>query len=60
MFDRVQQWLHQLVIAVPGEVSVCEFDCDRTECRFGDWVSCRRRLGQEPEKSLEDSDSRTG
>lgn len=44
MIDRLQQWLHRLIVQVPGEVSVCEFECHKQQCLQGDWQRCTRRL----------------
>jgi hypothetical protein len=46
MFDRLQQWLHRLVVSVPREVSVCEFECHEQQCLMGDWQHCARRMGR--------------
>jgi hypothetical protein len=45
-------WLHRLldrlargtVEDVPEEISACEFECRRLECREGEWDRCPRRL----------------
>ena len=34
----------QIVADVPPEVARCEFDCRKTQCRFGEWVNCKNRL----------------
>jgi hypothetical protein len=44
MIDKLQEWLHRLVVSVPREVAVCEFDCHKAQCRMGDWQRCKRRL----------------
>ena len=53
----------RLVEEVVGEVphgdALCEFDCPKTQCRTGEWATCKRRLahttqgvgpGADPEK----------
>jgi hypothetical protein len=43
--NRLQSWLsRQLVQDVPDEVSVCEYECNRTDCRIGQWNTCEKRL----------------
>lgn len=42
---RIKRWLRAQVQEVPEALAVCEFDCDRPDCRMGDWQSCERRLG---------------
>jgi len=40
----------RLVEEVIGEVprgdELCEFDCAKTQCRMGEWATCKRRLAQ--------------
>ncbi len=33
-----------LVETVPNDIALCEFDCRKTQCSFGEWESCGRRL----------------
>ena len=40
MFDKLLQWL---VKEIPEELSVCEFDCWKTECTVSDWTVCKLR-----------------
>lgn len=43
---RLGRWLRdQVVQEVPESLAVCEFDCDRPDCRTGDWERCERRHG---------------
>ena len=44
-FGTLRLWLkNQIVADVPPEVALCEFDCRKTECQFGEWVNCKNRL----------------
>jgi len=43
MFGVFQRWLSKLIPEVPEEISACEFDCRKRECRMGDWSQCERR-----------------
>lgn len=36
--------LNQIVQDVPEEIAICEFDCDKPQCRFDTWACCERRL----------------
>jgi hypothetical protein len=56
MFDGLQQWLHRLVVAVPEELSVCEFDCHEPNCRMGDWACCRHRMEEAAERCREEGE----
>jgi hypothetical protein len=50
--DKKASWLRRLldrsarraVDDVPAEISVCEFECRKLECREGHWETCARRL----------------
>lgn len=44
MFGKLINWLKIPVARVPEEIAVCEFDCDREECRLEDWEHCELRL----------------
>jgi hypothetical protein len=44
MFGKLIKWLKIPVARVPEDIAVCEFDCDREECRLEDWEHCERRL----------------
>jgi len=35
---------NEIVGNVPPETAVCEFDCRKQECRYGEWATCDRRL----------------
>lgn len=43
MFGAFLRWLSKLISGVPEEISACEFDCRKRECRMGDWSQCVRR-----------------
>jgi hypothetical protein len=43
MFSAFLRWLAKLIPEVPEEISACEFDCRKRECRMGDWSKCVRR-----------------
>lgn len=44
MLRKLLSWLKNPVAEVPEEIAACEFDCSKTECLFGDWLQCERRL----------------
>jgi hypothetical protein len=45
----LHDWIRRQIGKVPDEDAVCEFDCRRLTCRFGDWERCdRRRRGGLP------------
>jgi hypothetical protein len=54
MLDKLMQWLVRSGESSPDDMDVCEFDCRKTECLQGDWVTCERRLAaqraQHPEQ----------
>jgi hypothetical protein len=38
-------WLKgQFIGDVPPEDAFCEFECDKTQCQFGHWETCERRV----------------
>jgi len=41
-FSRLAQ--NQIVQRIPEDISICEFDCRRTQCTDQQWTSCDRRL----------------
>jgi len=42
--SRFLQWLKlQIVSEVPAEDAVCEFDCRKQQCSYGEWAACTRR-----------------
>ncbi len=51
-FGRLKGWFRglfpdtktHLVETVPNDIALCEFDCRKTECSFGEWERCARRL----------------
>lgn len=45
LLTRVWSWLKgQIVREVPAEDALCEFDCRKEQCLYGEWASCERRL----------------
>ena len=44
MFERLRQWFSHSAEEIPEELSVCIFDCRKSECPIGDWEKCRHRL----------------
>lgn len=40
----IRDWLRRQIGEVPEPLAVCEFRCDRTTCRHGDWERCEHRL----------------
>ena len=46
-FARVRRWLKsQIVGEVPVESALCEYDCRKQQCHYGEWATCERRLSQ--------------
>ncbi len=44
-FRKLRRWLaDQIVQDVPEEISACEFNCLKQDCRMGEWEKCERRL----------------
>lgn len=42
---RLWTWVkNQWVQEVPQASALCEFDCRKSQCLEGEWVSCERRL----------------
>jgi hypothetical protein len=37
-----KQWIDD----VPDDVALCEFDCRKGQCTYGEWASCERRLSK--------------
>jgi hypothetical protein len=33
-----------LIGAVPEDVAICEFDCRKNQCTYGEWATCDRRI----------------
>jgi hypothetical protein len=45
MLGRIWQRLrNSLVQEVPEEDAVCEFECHKLKCPYGEWATCERRL----------------
>jgi len=43
---RLSLWvLNQIVQDVPKDSELCEFDCGKGQCTYGEWAVCERRLG---------------
>jgi len=45
--SRASLWhrLKSLLIAeVPKDVAICEFDCPKNQCTYGEWATCQRRI----------------
>ena len=40
----IKNWLSNQVQRVPPEMSACEFECHKPDCRYGEWEHCKRRL----------------
>jgi hypothetical protein len=44
---QVLRWLKQQVVqGVPDEVALCEFDCQKEQCKNDEWATCERRLNR--------------
>jgi hypothetical protein len=41
LWDRLKAMLVQ---AVPEDIAICEFDCRKTQCTYGEWATCQRRI----------------
>jgi hypothetical protein len=45
MFNKWRIWLKgQFIGDVPPEDAFCEFECEKSQCQFGHWETCGRRL----------------
>jgi hypothetical protein len=45
ILHKWQAWLKgQFIGDVLPEDAFCEFECDKTQCQFGHWENCERRL----------------
>jgi hypothetical protein len=45
ILQKWQTWLKdQFIGDAPAEDAFCEFECEKTECQFGHWETCERRL----------------
>jgi hypothetical protein len=33
-----------LIGDAPEDVAVCEFDCRKNQCTYGEWATCERRI----------------
>jgi hypothetical protein len=44
-FARILCWLKgQIISDVPAKDAVCEFECRKRQCSYGEWADCSRRL----------------
>ena len=32
-----------LIADVPEDLAICEFDCSKNQCSYGEWATCQRR-----------------
>jgi transposase-like protein len=44
MIKRMQHWFGEQVQDVPDSLSVCEFDCHKSQCSLEEWLTCEKRL----------------
>jgi hypothetical protein len=45
VLQKWRSWLKgQFIGDVPHEDAFCEFECDNTQCQFGHWETCKRRI----------------
>jgi hypothetical protein len=45
MIGKLRLWLKGRIVSdAPPELSVCEFDCRKTNCSLHDWEHCQNRL----------------
>lgn len=45
LFYRLRQWTKEKLVAdVPEDISRCEFECSKVECKEDDWKTCKNRL----------------
>jgi hypothetical protein len=45
ILHRWRVWLKDRFIDdVPPEDAFCEFECEKSECQLGHWVTCKRRF----------------
>jgi hypothetical protein len=43
--SRLGHWMQeQVVVEVPADLALCEFDCRQTTCSSKEWTSCQRRI----------------
>jgi len=33
-----------LIANVPKDIAICEFDCSKNQCTYGEWATCQRRI----------------
>jgi hypothetical protein len=39
-----QRFKGLLIGAVPEDIAICEFDCRKNQCTYGEWASCQHRI----------------
>ena len=45
--SRVGPWAReQIVVEVPADLAVCEFDCRQPACSSEEWATCQRRISK--------------
>jgi len=41
LWDRLKSLL---IADVPEDLAICEFDCRKNQCTYGEWATCHRRI----------------
>ena len=45
--SRLGHWMQeQVVVEVPADLALCEFDCRQTTCSSEEWTICQRRISK--------------
>ncbi|MGO9924082.1 MAG: hypothetical protein ACLQIB_56475 [Isosphaeraceae bacterium] len=39
-----QRFKSLLIADVPEDIAICEFDCSKNQCTYGEWATCQRRI----------------
>ncbi len=56
-FKWLWGWVEdQIVQDVPKDIAVCEFDCQKDQCTWGEWETCERRLRKPASASAQPDD----
>ncbi len=46
--DQVRQFFRRvkngIIQDVPEDIALCEFDCNKGQCKMEEWEKCKRRL----------------
>jgi len=43
--SRISKWLKgAIIVNVPEDIALCEYDCSKEQCLQGEWKTCKRRL----------------